>query len=259
VELATAAAEGDDPHTRASAWETLSDVATYNGDLTTSRDVARRLVALGEEHDDRHASVLGVTALALAATYSGEDPGSIGLRSPVSGAELAPSDRAWLAYSDGECLATTEPTRALQRYEEAIELGTSVNNRLVTGVATVSLLTLQARAGEPGQALAQFEPVLCDYRRTGSASHGITALRNLIDLLTRIGDDEMAMKLLGALSGHTLKVTYGKESQRLEAAREIVEARHRADVVAGWVLSTAGRGYRWALDAAIGHLANRRS
>jgi tetratricopeptide (TPR) repeat protein len=258
IGLATAAAEADDPHTRASAWETLSDVATYNGDLTTSLTVAARLVELGEQQHDRHASVLGTTALALVASYGGDPRGGVRLLEPLRDIEMAPSDRAWLVYSEGECLAATEPNRALRLYEEAIDRATSVNNRLVTGVATVSRLTLQARTGEPDQALTQFEPVLRMYRRTGSASHGITALRNLIDLLTRIGDDEMAMRLLGALTSDTLKATYGEESARLVTARQTVETRHGVDVVSNWTRPTSGRGYRWALDAAIEHLTNRR-
>jgi tetratricopeptide (TPR) repeat protein len=257
VELATSAAEADDPHTRASAWETLSDVATYNGDLTTSIAAARRLVDLGEEHDDPYSTVIGVTCLSLAATFGGDHSGGLRLLADLVSTELSPSSRAWLAYSEGECRAATDPTLALQCYEKAIELGTSVNHRLVAGVAIVARLTLQARAGEPDQALAQFEPVLRDYRRTGDASHSITALRNLIDLLTRVGDDEMAMELLGALSSHDLKATYGEESERLITARNVVEARHGVDVAAGWRQRTTGRGYRWALDAAIGHLTEQ--
>src|SRR5690606_7392865 len=96
-----------------------------------------------------------------------------------------------------------------------------VNNRLAAGVATVSRLALQARTGHPLDALADFEPVLREYRRTGNAAHSITALRNLIDLLVRIDDDEVAMQLLGALSDGTPKVTYGEESQRIADARTI--------------------------------------
>jgi hypothetical protein len=67
----------------------------------------------------------------------------------------------------------------------------------------------------------------------------------------------MAMELLGALSSHDLKATYGEESERLITARKVVEARQGADVAAGWRQRTTGRDYRWALDAAIGHLTEQ--
>jgi predicted ATPase len=257
VALAASAAEAADPRVRISAWETLSDVATYNGDLSRSIAGAQQLLALGTRHADLHAVALGITSLTLALVYNGDAPPDRTMVGDLRVADLSPSDRAWLAYREAECCVASDHRVALNLYREAIELGASVNNRFVNGVATVSRLALQARVGDPNDALADFEPVLREYRRTGSASHCITALRNLISLLVRIGDDEIAMRLLAALSGPEVKATYGDESDRLADARHTCSVRHGDAVVERWSNEAAGQGHRWALEAAIGHLAAR--
>jgi hypothetical protein len=122
----------------------------------------------------------------------------------------------------------------------------------------VSKLSLQSRVGEPEEALAAFGPVLDAYRRAGNVTHAVTALRNLVDLLVRVGDDEVAMLVLGALSDGAVSTTYGDEARRLEDARNRVDERAGSSRTDAWLARGAEHDSNWALDTARSHLTLRR-
>ncbi len=100
-------------------------------------------------------------------------------------------------------------------------------------------------------AMAAVVPVIVQYRRTSNLTHGITTLRDLIELLVRAGHDEAAMELLGALSNPTVKSTYGVESARLDTAREIATARSDDATVSAWIERGSTHSSMWAIDHAI--------
>jgi hypothetical protein len=93
--------------------------------------------------------------------------------------------------------------------------------------------------------------LLIEYRRMRSDSHGITAIRNLIDTLVRAGRHEPAMELLGAVSGLQVKSTYGIEADHLASARTVAVDRAGADSVDVWIGRGAARDLLWALDHSI--------
>jgi hypothetical protein len=59
-------------------------------------------------------------------------------------------------------------------------------------VATVGLLTVQTAAGRIHDALRGYREVIDYFARTGNWTHQWTTLRNLADLLRRLGDDQPA-------------------------------------------------------------------
>jgi predicted ATPase/DNA-binding winged helix-turn-helix (wHTH) protein len=254
-ELGRRVLAGGDVRATISALESLSDVATYGGALATARGYGVELRTLGEQHDDLHAYSVGATSVVLSHVYGGEVDLALTLLEGISRSGLAPGDRAWIAYAEAEALGAVDPEAAIERFELAIELGTAVDSTFVAGVSTVSMLSLQARTGDPAAALGRFGPVLAGYRRTGDVTHSATALRNLIDLLVRIGDDEVAMSILGALAADSPKSSFGEEADRLDLARRTVEERAGATQAERWMARGAGRGPSWALDRAIEHLA----
>ena len=250
---ATPAQDSDDPRVAASAHDTLANVGMYTGDVDATLRHGSSLIAIGERTGDSSIRIAGALGVILAHLYGErhDDAGeALGLLE--TGAALSPTSAAWAAYAHAEVLAATErEPEAIERFDRAVELGTSVGSRFVVSVAQVSTLAALTRTGDTEAAMAAFVPVLAHYRRTRSLTHGITALRNLIGLLVRAGDDEPAMVLLGALSNPDVKSTYGIESERLVSARETVVERVGAGPVEAWLAEGAARTPAWAIDYAI--------
>ena len=100
---------------------------------------------------------------------------------------------AWSAYIAGEIESAAGHVEvAEQHYERAIELARSSGATFLVGVATVGLLTVQTAAGRVDDALRGYRDVIDYFARTGNWTHLWTTLRNLAELLRRLGDDEPA-------------------------------------------------------------------
>lgn len=258
-DLAEQAVVSDDPRVRLAALDSLIDVSLYTGVLDEAYEHAGDLIELATSLGDSYHAALGTSGLVLSSVYGGDVGGARRhLDAAPLTAEMGPTGRAWLAYVAGEVFSAEERIdEAIASFEQAIELAESVGSRFPAGVGRVSLLSAQARSGDTEAALAAFEPVLRLYLQTRNVTHGVTALRNLIELLVRVGDDEMAMRLLGALSKPSVKASYGTELELLEAARDTVAARQGAVRVDEWIDAGAEREPLWALEAATVHLTTR--
>jgi tetratricopeptide (TPR) repeat protein len=81
------------------------------------------------------------------------------------------------------------------RYRHAIELGRTSGATFLVGIATVGLLALRARMGRIQEALRGYREVVDYFARTGNWTHQWVNLRNLADLLRRLGDAEVAALL----------------------------------------------------------------
>jgi hypothetical protein len=68
-------------------------------------------------------------------------------------------------------------------------------------VASVGLLAARADAGEIAEALTGYRQVVDYFARTGNWTHQWTTLRNLADLLRRLGDEHTAAQLDAAADG----------------------------------------------------------
>jgi hypothetical protein len=84
---------------------------------------------------------------------------------------------------------------AEQHYVRAIELARSSGATFLVGVATVGLLAARATLGSVEDALRGYRDVIDYFARTGNWTHLWTTLRNLANLLRRLGDDDPAMLL----------------------------------------------------------------
>ena len=103
---------------------------------------------------------------------------------------------AWGAYVAGEIeTAAGRRDRAEQHYVRAIDLARTSGATFLVGVATVGLLAVRAAAGRVDEALGGYREVIDYFARTGNWTHQWTTLRNLADLLRRLGDDEPAALL----------------------------------------------------------------
>ncbi|HYZ08412.1 MAG TPA: BTAD domain-containing putative transcriptional regulator [Pseudonocardiaceae bacterium] len=134
---------------------------------------------------------LGIAALASA--YAGNLDAARALNDRWLAAATSPTTRAWAAYYAGEIenlAGRSEP--AERHYVRAIDLARTTGATFLIGVATVGLLTVRAAAGRVHDSLRGYREVVDYFARTGNWTHQWTTLRNLADLLRRLGDDEPA-------------------------------------------------------------------
>ena len=207
----------------------------YQGDLTRCGDAARQLSDVGRRLDDLHATVLGHVDQALALVYADDHDAALPILDGLTHERLAPSDRAWILYAEGEALAEVDPVRSLEAFDKAIDLADDVGNRFLGGVARVAATSVHARSGEPQRALQAFAGIIDDWRRQGNVTHLVISLRNLAELFARVGALEAAGELLGALQPRSIAAAYGAEAQRLAEATATLERTAGEHNVARWV------------------------
>ena len=267
-ELATSAerarravALAGDAVTRMRGWETLADVAGYEGRLDEGTVHARALLAEAERLGDPVYRALGSVSVCLALGYGGDREAALAelarldaaIRADAAGAGgLAPTAESWLSYCRGELILDRDPPAAIAALRTAIGLADSVGNRYVGGVARVSLTSLEARAGEPADALRAFDDVVRRWLLRGDHTHLVTTLRNLVGLFVRVGDDVAAAELWGAVGeGGRLAPTYGEERDRLELARSELVARLGPEAFGTAAAAGAARDVPAAAAAAL--------
>jgi hypothetical protein len=146
------------------------------------------------ERGIRVGEMFGVAALACA--YAGDLDRARELQVRGSADTVSPTMRAWSDYVAGEIENLAgHPEEARHRYERAIDVARGSGATFVVGVASVGLLTVLADAGRVGDALRGYRDVVDYFARTGNWTHLWPALRNLADLLRRIGDPDPAAVL----------------------------------------------------------------
>jgi hypothetical protein len=106
------------------------------------------------------------------------------------------SHRAFVAYVEGELLATTQPAASIPCYEEAIAAASGVGCNFVDGVARVALASARMRIGDVTGAAEGFSHLIEFWRRTGQTTQLWTTARNAAELLESAGRSETAARLL---------------------------------------------------------------
>jgi tetratricopeptide (TPR) repeat protein len=146
----------------------------------------------------RSGELLGIAALALA--YSGDPDAARALNERVLAGSVSPTMQSWGAYVTGE-IETSVGRRDLaeQHYVRAVDLARQSGATFLVGVASVGLVAARASAGRAAEALIGYREVVDYFARTGNWTHQWTTLRNLADLLRRLGDEQPA-ELLDAAS-----------------------------------------------------------
>lgn len=140
---------------------------------------------------------LGIAALASA--YAGDFDQARTLNDQGLADADSPSMLSWGAYVTGEIeSAAGQGERAEPHYVRAIELARTSGATFLVGVATVGLLAVRATSGHVHDALLGYREVIDYFARTGNWTHQWVTLRNLADLLHRLGDNDPARVLLAA-------------------------------------------------------------
>ncbi len=168
----------------------LSVAALARGDHREAAERSTAAAALSRRPREND----GLAALSYA--YSGDIEQARNRHRRISTTGASPSMRSWDAYVAGEIEAFAgHQDGAVPHYVQAIELARSAGSTFLVGVATVGLLAAQVNGGRVREALAGYRDVIDYFARTGNWTHLWVTLRNLAELLRRLGDDETAAQL----------------------------------------------------------------
>ena len=142
----------------------------------------------------RSSKYLGIAA--PAATYAGDLDQARRLNSRMVAAAVSPTLCAFGAYVDGEIANAAGRThRADEHYARAIDLAHSSGATFVIGIASVGRLTVKANAGHVADALRGYRDLIDYWHRSGNWTQQWVTLRNLAQLLRRLGDNQPAALL----------------------------------------------------------------
>ena len=199
--------------------EALGDVAIFRGEIERAASLYGRAYDLSSGAGDHLDAAWDAGSAAAVLGYGNRlDEAHRLARQAQDAAEAsgAPSALALAAWVTGEITAGTEPSQARAHLLRAVGLAAPVGNRLVAGLAEVSLAALHARHGEPAAALRYYEQVIPQWRQAGAWTPQWVTIRTLIDLLARVGAGRDAAVLYGAaLSATTGAPPYGADADRL--------------------------------------------
>jgi predicted ATPase/DNA-binding SARP family transcriptional activator len=261
--------QGADDPARTLAYEALGDVANFEGRLEEAEAAFREEVRLSRLLGDPDSASMGHSGAALVLAYAGRVDEAVreadaAARAAVQG---GPATQAFARYAQGECLAETDPDRASSYVEEALELARSSGAWFVEGVALLTAASLRARHGHAAAALPTFAELVHHWRRSGSWTQQWTTLRNLAELLVRLGIDEDAVVIAAAASAAAVERSaarsFGPGSDRLSDALATARARLGDDAYeAAWARG-AGLAASAVVDLALAsigaHTAGGRS
>jgi predicted ATPase/DNA-binding SARP family transcriptional activator len=217
----------------------LAAVALFSGDLEEARAHSRRAAELAAAYGDRYWAVLNRMVEILAVAYEGRTAEAIEQAETAlaTARELGcPSIAAWGLYHLGEVLLDHEPRRALVLLDEAQELAARVGSNFLTGIAGTSATTLRARHDDPERALRRFPELIDLWERAGNWTQQWTMMRSLVTTLGRLGHDEPAAVLYGALdASRTAPPLFGADRERLTDVLATIEGRVGRQQLAAWV------------------------
>jgi predicted ATPase/DNA-binding SARP family transcriptional activator len=229
----------------------LTTVALYEGRLDEAIRHAEARRELADTLEQPYHRALAGVSRALALRYRGDDaPAVTAVAEARRDAEASGNHtaRAWALYSAGEALLDRDPEQAAALLEQAIDAARRVDRRFIEGVALVSLASVQGRLGHTDRGLELFRETVAHWRSLGVHTQQLTTLRNLVELLVRVGADESAAVLHGAVTAGVTP-SFGLEAERLEQARRELEARLGQEVAD----TAAERGRRMQPTEVVDH------
>jgi predicted ATPase/DNA-binding SARP family transcriptional activator len=218
---ATQLGAGPDDTARAYAFEAVGDTAFFEGRLADSEAAFREGARLGRRSGDPDTELNSRAGVAMALAYMDRIEEAIDELDAAERAapDAGPAVRAFARYARGECLAEVAPDEAVALVEEAVALARSSDAWFVEGVALLTAASLRGRHSAPEEAAPAFADLLRHWRRSGNWAQQWTTLRNVAELLVRLGAEEAAVTIAAAADAHdSATPTFGPESDRLGQA-----------------------------------------
>ena len=229
--LAERAMEASTRHESATArlaLQVLGDVGVLEGRCDRAVESYRRAASLGHACGDTLQTVTDTGNIALALAYMGNCADArreAAAASSVAAATDIPTARAWAAFVAGEVRLDDAPKQAGELLEEAIAAAEVAGNEFIAGVAGMSAASVEARVGDPHAALRRYPALLDHFQRSGGWMQQWLIIRTLIETFARLGRDEEAAVLYGALTtSRSATPVTGSDAVRLAGALAAVEA-----------------------------------
>jgi hypothetical protein len=219
--------DADDPR-RALPTEALGGIALLSGRLDDAFERAGEAARLWQLAGNDQGQVWNLCTQGVAAGKRGDLQTAFavtGEARAIAASAENPTNMALILYSEGESLLEHDPVRALEPIMGALEHAVAADNLFMAGLARMSSTSLQGRHGDPHVALRLFEDVIGHWRLGGSWAQQWLILRNLVELLARLGAHEPAAVLYGAcLASTTSPTSYGPEADRLDTVVGMLES-----------------------------------
>jgi predicted ATPase/DNA-binding SARP family transcriptional activator len=207
----------------------LGDVALFEGRLDEATRCYGQMAHFAEAAGDTHGYAYAMANAALPLAYRSDEAGAIEAACRARSIAVtagSPHIIGWADYVFGEALANVDPCGAIAAVDAALATARETRNRFLEGIALVSAASLQARHGDPCAALPLFGQVIDHWHRAGNWTQQWTTLRNVIDLFARLGADEPAAILCGALgASRSAAPLFGADAGRLASTSTALRAR----------------------------------
>lgn len=218
------------------AWLVRSEIAFYRGELDEAQRIHDELAGTPVHDAERVWSMWSEMIRVMAPAYRGDSAQAISAGERFvarADREGDPIMMGWSRYALAEAIGDTDPPRALDLLDDALARARASGGRFLTGVALVTAASLRGRHGQPDQARRVFAETVRWWRRAGNWAQQWTTVRNVVDLLVRLGDDEHAAVLHGAVLARTAAPPpFGADAQRLAHAEAILRKRMGANAFA---------------------------
>jgi len=127
------------------------------------------------------------------AQYAGE----AGAAAEASG---SPTAQAQALYALGIALESTSPVEAAAQLQRAADVASDAGNRWIQAFALTEVLWLEARQGQPREALARYADVIDLWYRGGDWANQWLSLRHVFGILVQLNSYLGAATLYGALN-----------------------------------------------------------
>jgi predicted ATPase/DNA-binding SARP family transcriptional activator len=205
----------------------LAFQALHRGDLAASQAWADVGLRSDEGDQDVVHRIESHGGRALVRAYAG-DPDTAAdvaglLGSLDEGTPEVPA--AWAWYVAGESVIHDDPPLAAERFRRSMEEARRCGASFLLGIAGASAASIEARYGDPAEAVTQYRWLLDHWQRAGIRVIQWNMLRAVDELLVRTGSLRAAAVLLGALTsteaGHAV---FGDDARRLAAIAGAVRA-----------------------------------
>lgn len=176
----------------------LAVVSVFEGDNDAAASYARQGAAQPVDTRDRFCTAHLPWGLALAG-FLDEARACADECLEKTRAAGVPSSIALACLGKGMAFAPTDPAIAVAALAEGLEVARRSGNKLWEGLTAIELANLQARVGEPRQALESFRGLLAQSMAVRDALFISNGLGALIRLFVRLKRHEAALVLHGAL------------------------------------------------------------
>ena len=219
----------DDPGDARLCWEALGDVETFEGRFDAAVACYDRAIEYALKAGDEHQAAISGFDRALCPAYDGRADDAIEAceeLAPLVETLSNPSLDAWSDYVNGEVRMDRSPTEALPLLRRSVDAARRIGNRLILGVAGVSAVSCEGRAGDPAVALAQYHDVIDHWHRAGAWNPLWATLRTMIEVFVRVGRADEAAVLYGAMTtSSTAPPLAGADVARIADAVVVLRAR----------------------------------